>query len=145
MPLLTAKRHGEIMQQIMSSATNPDEIADIITRLQGDFTESRDYLGRFGEVVISEELDEYDYSSSWDIDGLGPIEYEERLVALQGDLDRITQDNTAIRKAYNERFFGIMSDNPTPGTQLTEPEIEQVTDGTKQTFDDLFKKNEKED
>lgn len=135
--MLTKNGYDSILKTLMESSTNPEAVSENITRLQSDFEESRGFLSAYGEVIESED-EEYEFiaTKNEDVDGLTPQDYEDRLTALQGDLDRISQENSEIKKAYSERFFGTIPDDGQPSANIEEKEPRS------QTFEDLIIKED---
>ena len=114
--MLTRAGVIKILDEIWESGGLSEEMSELIARLKDDFDEREGILSKFGEVYDGEDKDEYDYK-------INEVEdYKSKYLDL--------------KKKYKDRFFGKAKD-------IEDEQIEDIKrDGTKQTFEDLFKERE---
>lgn len=125
MALLTKSGYNKILRKIMETENLSEDLIGSVDRLTGDFDERENLLRSKGQVIDTDDVDEYDYI--------------ENVVETESKDSEWKRKYEEVNKLYLDRFFGL------GGSTEDEVEIDTVEQFQEElTIDDLLYEN-KED
>lgn len=151
MAILTRNGMTKLLRRIMETGGMSEAMESDIQRLRDDFDEREGMLRRYGETYDGEDdVDEYDWTPREDTDS----EYEQDETGTEGmeGSDEVftpreeekdwRQEYENMRQRYLDRFFGTGNIENKNEDIMKDTEEDVKRDGTKQTFETLFKRVE---
>lgn len=152
MAILTRNGMTKLLRRIMETGGMSEAMESDIQRLRDDFDEREGMLRRYGETYDGEEdVDEYNWAPREDTDS----EYKQNETGTEGSMEGSDevftpreeekdwrQEYENMRQRYLDRFFGTEKVEDTNESIMDETEDDVKRDGTRQSFETLFKRVE---
>lgn len=132
MALLTKTAMQTLLRGILEQSDLDETVETSVQRLQDDFNEREEILGRYGGVYDGEDTEEYEYTA------------KDVTTVDNSEVEVYKEKYEAMRQKYLDRFFGGVDSSEIE--DIKEDNGEEVREHEEpQTFEELLTKTESED
>lgn len=114
--MLTRNAYMSMLDNMWEKAGMDEEMESVIERLKNDFDDKEKIIGKYGTIINDDGVEDYEF--------------------VENDVEDYKSKYEELKEKYKKRFFGKVD-------EIKEEQEEDIKrDGTKQTFEELFKERE---